>query len=66
MRDQAKSALAWLARFRRAALQMARPDALSVFFSGRRGSLRGLLGGMLAISLWQSSMIPIRDHLDLT
>ena len=64
MRDQASAALARLARLPRVLEQLARPDALSVFFSGRRGSPRALLLGIVAILLWQSSLIPFRHQLD--
>lgn len=58
--------LASLAGLGRAVWRMASPDALPLFFSGKRGSLRALLAGIAAISLWQASMLPLRHHLDRT
>jgi len=64
MRDRAKAALARLARIPRVLEPLARTEALAAFFSGRRGSLRALLLAVVAILLWQSSLIPFRHQLD--
>jgi hypothetical protein len=66
IRERARAALASLTGLGRAAWQMAGPASLPLFFSGERGSLRVLLAGMAAISLWQASLMPLRHHLDRT